>query len=105
MQALIEIPYVLLQTMIYGFIVYAMVGYEWNVTKVLWYIFFLFFTILYFTYYGMMVVAVTPNQSIAALVTSATMALWNLFSGFIIPRPVSFCFYLCQVQIFTSGHC
>ncbi|XP_061343387.1 pleiotropic drug resistance protein 1-like [Gastrolobium bilobum] len=86
-QAIIEVPYVLLQTLIYGFIVYAMIGFEWAVTKVLWYLFFMFFTFMYFTYYGMMTAAMTPNASTAALLISASAILWNLFSGFIVPRP------------------
>ncbi|RVW58196.1 Pleiotropic drug resistance protein 1, partial [Vitis vinifera] len=31
-------------------------------------------------------VAATPNQHIAAIIAAAFYALWNLFSGFIIPR-------------------
>ncbi|GAU19343.1 hypothetical protein TSUD_336300 [Trifolium subterraneum] len=67
--------------------VYAMIGFEWNVAKVLWYLFFMYFTFLYFTYYGMMAVAVTPNNHVSTIVSSAFYAVWNLFSGFIIPRP------------------
>ncbi|RVW28721.1 ABC transporter G family member 40 [Vitis vinifera] len=36
--------------------------------------------------FGMMAVAATPNQHIAAIIAAAFYALWNLFSGFIIPR-------------------
>ncbi|XP_074316021.1 pleiotropic drug resistance protein 1-like isoform X2 [Silene latifolia] len=84
-QAFIEIPYVLIQAIVYGVIVYAMIGFEWSIVKFLWYIYFMFFTFLYFTYYGMMTVAVTPNHHIANIVASAFYALWNIFSGFIIP--------------------
>ncbi|KAJ1416661.1 P-loop containing nucleoside triphosphate hydrolase [Sesbania bispinosa] len=86
-QVLIELPYVLVQAVVYGFIIYAMIGFEWTVAKVFWYLFFMYFTFLYFTYYGMMSVAVTPNQHISSIVSSAFYAVWNLFSGFIIPRP------------------
>ncbi|XVE63542.1 hypothetical protein DITRI_Ditri07aG0028300 [Diplodiscus trichospermus] len=86
-QVLIELPYILIQTIIYGVIVYAMIGFEWSATKFFWYIFYMYFTFLYFTFYGMMTVAVTPNHNIAAIVSAAFFALWNLFSGFIIPRP------------------
>lgn len=92
LQVLIELPYVLVQAVVYGFIIYAMIGFEWTVTKVLWYLFFMFFTFLYFTYYGMMSVAMTPNQHISTIVASAFYSVWNLFSGFIVPRPVSFGF-------------
>ncbi|KAK7284172.1 hypothetical protein RJT34_18913 [Clitoria ternatea] len=86
-QVLIELPYVLVQAVVYGIIIYAMIGFEWTVTKVFWYLFFMYFTFLYFTYYGMMSVAVTPNQHISSIVSSAFYAVWNLFSGFIVPRP------------------
>ncbi|KAB5513950.1 hypothetical protein DKX38_027856 [Salix brachista] len=83
---MIEIPHILVQTLIYGVIVYTMVGFEWTVTKFFWYIFFMYFTLLYMTFYGMMTVAVTPNHNVAAIVSSAFYAIWNLFSGFIVPR-------------------
>ncbi|KAE8711247.1 Pleiotropic drug resistance protein 3 [Hibiscus syriacus] len=85
-QVVIELPYILIQTVIYGVIVYAMIGFEWTAAKFFWYLFYMYFTLLYFTFYGMMAVAVTPNHNIAAIVSSAFMAIWNLFSGFIIPR-------------------
>ncbi|CAL0309799.1 unnamed protein product [Lupinus luteus] len=86
-QVLIEVPYVLFQAIVYGIIVYSMIGFEWNVAKVFWYLFIMYFTFLYFTYYGMMSVALTPNQHISTIVSSAFYAIWNLFSGFIVPRP------------------
>ncbi|KAK2417908.1 pleiotropic drug resistance protein [Trifolium repens] len=85
-QALIEVPYNLLQTLVYGIIVYPMLGYEWSVTKIFWYIFFVFFTFLYYTYFGMMTIAMTPNLAIAALLGSAFNSFFNLFCGFLIPQ-------------------
>ncbi|XP_030968617.1 pleiotropic drug resistance protein 1-like [Quercus lobata] len=85
-QVTIELPYVFVQAVFYGIIVYAMIGFEWTVAKFFWYLFFMYFTLLYFTYYGMMTVAVTPNHHIASIISSAFYAIWNLFSGFIIPR-------------------
>ncbi|XP_059642943.1 pleiotropic drug resistance protein 1-like isoform X3 [Cornus florida] len=86
-QVLIELPYIFVQAMVYGVIVYAMIGFEWTVAKFFWYLFFMYFTLLYFTFYGMMTVAVTPNQHVASIIAAAFYGLWNLFSGFIIPRP------------------
>lgn len=83
-------PYAFVQAILYGTIVYAMIGFEWTAEKYFWYIFFMFFTLLYFTFYGMMTVAVTPNPNIANIISYSFYALWNLFSGFLIPRPVSF---------------
>lgn len=86
---MIELPYILVQTFIYGIIVYAMIGFDWTVKKFFWYIFFMYYTFLYFTLYGMMSVAVTPNHNIAGIISSAFYAIWNLFSGFVVPRTVS----------------
>ncbi|XP_074562051.1 ABC transporter G family member 36-like isoform X3 [Curcuma longa] len=84
-QVVIELPYVLVQSLVYGVIVYAMIGFEWTAVKFFWYMFFMYFTLLYFTFYGMMAVGLTPNYNIAAIVSSAFYGIWNLFSGFIIP--------------------
>jgi hypothetical protein len=89
LQVVIELPHVFVQSVVYGFIVYAMIGFEWTLVKVLWYLFFMYFTFLYFTFYGMMAVAMTPNNHISTIVSSAFYSVWNLFSGFIVPRPVS----------------
>ncbi|KAL6842808.1 hypothetical protein ACP4OV_027652 [Aristida adscensionis] len=86
-QVVIELPYILVQTLIYGVLVYSMIGLEWTVAKFLWYLFFMYFTLLYFTFYGMMAVGLTPNESIAAIISSAFYNVWNLFSGYLIPRP------------------
>ncbi|GER45131.1 pleiotropic drug resistance protein [Striga asiatica] len=86
-QFLIEIPYVFVQSVVYGLIVYSMIGFNWDVKKFFWYIYFMFFSLLYFVLYGMMTVAVTPNHNVAAIISTFFYALWNLFSGFIIPRP------------------
>ncbi|KAK3416804.1 hypothetical protein EUGRSUZ_H02564 [Eucalyptus grandis] len=85
-QVLIEVPYVLMQAISYGIIVYVMIGFKWTVAKFFWYLFFMFFTLLYFTYYGMMAVGMTPNHHIASIVSFAFYAIWNLFSGFVVPR-------------------
>ncbi|EFJ05502.1 hypothetical protein SELMODRAFT_137082 [Selaginella moellendorffii] len=86
-QVIVEIPYVLFQTLMYGGITYAMIQFEWKASKFFWYLYVMFFTFLYFTYYGMMAVAITPNYQIAGILASAFYSLFNLFSGFLIPKP------------------
>ncbi|KAK8943295.1 putative pleiotropic drug resistance protein 7 [Platanthera guangdongensis] len=86
-QVLIEIPHIFLQTVIYGLIVYSCISFEWTVVKFFWYLFFMFMTFMYFTFYGMMAVAMTPNSDIAAIVSTAFYAIWNIFAGYLIPRP------------------
>ncbi|KAI3935814.1 hypothetical protein MKX01_032998 [Papaver californicum] len=86
-QVVTEIPYVLVQTTYYTLIVYAMISFQWTVAKFLWFYFVTFFSFLYFTYYGMMTVSITPNHQVAAIFAAAFYSLFNLFSGFFIPRP------------------
>lgn len=68
-----------------------MVSFQWTLAKFFWFFLITFFSFLYFTYYGMMTVSITPNHHLAAIFASAFFALFTLFSGFFIPRPVS-CF-------------
>ncbi|KAK9026870.1 hypothetical protein V6N11_066729 [Hibiscus sabdariffa] len=86
-QVAIEIPYTIAQVAIYGIIVYAMIGFQWTAPKFFLNTFFMFITVLLYIYYGIMVVAVSPNQAAAAALGGLFSTLWNLFSGFIIPRP------------------
>ncbi|XP_047147104.1 pleiotropic drug resistance protein 1-like [Vigna umbellata] len=86
-QVVIELPHVLVQSVVYSLIVYAMIGFEWTVAKFFWYLFFMYLTFLYFTYYGMMSAALTPNPIIATIFSTGIYEVWNLFAGFIIPRP------------------
>ncbi|KAI8020167.1 ABC transporter G family member 42 [Camellia lanceoleosa] len=67
--------------------VYTMVGFEWRTHKFFWFFFVTFISFLYFTYYGMMIVSITPNHQVAAIFAAAFYSLFNLFSGFFIPRP------------------
>lgn len=104
MQVFVEIPYVLVQTIYYTLIVYAMVCFEWTAVKFFWFFFITFFSFLYFTYYGMMTVSITPNQQVAAIFAAAFYALFNLFSGFFIPKPVSyFCFFSQKNPILSNS--
>ncbi|XVF26839.1 hypothetical protein REPUB_Repub14bG0053800 [Reevesia pubescens] len=86
-QVMVEIPFVLTQSSYYTLIVYAMIKFKWAAKKFFWFFFVNFFTFLYFAYYGMMTVAITPNVQVAAILAAAFYSLFNLFSGFYIPRP------------------
>ncbi|KAK7349159.1 hypothetical protein VNO77_06304 [Canavalia gladiata] len=86
-QVMIELPYIFVQAVSYGVLVYAMMGFEWTLEKFFWYLFFMYFTLCYFTFYGMMTVAITPNYHVASIVGAAFYGIWNLFSGFVIPQP------------------
>ncbi|GAB2300384.1 ABC transporter G member 32 [Dionaea muscipula] len=85
-QVAIEFPYVFVQTLVYCIIFYSMASFEWTLSKFVWYAFFTFCTALYFTFYGMMTTALTPNHHVAAIIAAPFYMLWNLFCGFMIPH-------------------
>ncbi|XP_019711082.2 ABC transporter G family member 42 [Elaeis guineensis] len=86
-QVVVEVPYVLIQTVYYTLIVYSMMDFQWTVAKFFWFFYVTFFSFLYFTYYGMMNVSISPNSQVAVLYAATFFTLFNLFSGFFIPRP------------------
>lgn len=90
MQVVVEIPYVIIQAVYYTLIVYSMMNFQWTASKFFWFYFISFFSFLYFTYYGMMTVSISPNHQVAAIFAATFYSLFNLFSGFFIPKPVSF---------------
>ncbi|KAH7438824.1 hypothetical protein KP509_04G032700 [Ceratopteris richardii] len=101
-QGLIEIPYILVQTLVYGTITYAMINFEWDAGKYFYYMVCMFLTFTYFTFYGMVAVGLSPSQQLAAVISSAFYSVWNLFSGFLIPFPKmprwwSWYYYVCPV--------
>ncbi|XP_058219937.1 pleiotropic drug resistance protein 2-like isoform X1 [Rhododendron vialii] len=87
-QVAIETIYVAIQTFVYSLLLYSMIGYQWTPVKFLYFYYFIFMCFTYFSMYGMMVVALTPGPQIAAIIMSFFLSFWNLFSGFLIPRPL-----------------
>uniref|UniRef100_A0A7N0T827 ABC transporter domain-containing protein n=2 Tax=Kalanchoe fedtschenkoi TaxID=63787 RepID=A0A7N0T827_KALFE len=86
-QVVMEIPYMLTIAMLYFLITYPLIGYYWTASKVFWHIYAMFSALLYFSYMGMLLVSLTPNFQIAAIVSSACYTILSLFTGFIIPQP------------------
>lgn len=85
-QVAIEIVYVAIQTCIYSILLYSMIGFHWQAGKFFLFYYFVLMCFVYFTLYGMMLVALTPNYQIAAITMSFFLNFWNLFSGFMVPR-------------------
>ncbi|RDX73571.1 ABC transporter G family member 39, partial [Mucuna pruriens] len=85
-QVAIETIYNAIQTAIYSLILYSMIGFEWKATNFFWFYYYILMCFIYFTLYGMMIVALTPGHQVAAICMSFFLSFWNLFSGFIIPR-------------------
>lgn len=86
-QVAIEGIYNVIQTFIYTLLLYSMIGFEWKIGKFFYFYYFILMCFVYFTLYGMMLVALTPGAQISAILMGFFLSLWNLFSGFLIPRP------------------
>ncbi|GAV73165.1 ABC_tran domain-containing protein/ABC2_membrane domain-containing protein/PDR_assoc domain-containing protein [Cephalotus follicularis] len=86
-QVVIEVPYLFIEAVTYVIITYPMIGYYGSAYKVFWYFYAMFCTLIYFNYMGMLLVSLTPNFMIAAILSSVFYTLCNLFSGFLIPQP------------------
>ncbi|KAG9146577.1 hypothetical protein Leryth_014601 [Lithospermum erythrorhizon] len=85
-QVVIEVIYIAVQTFIYSLLLFSMIGFQWEAGKFLWFYYYIFLCFAYFTTYGMMLVALTPNYPVAAITMTFFLNLWNLFSGFLITR-------------------
>ncbi|KAK8520248.1 hypothetical protein V6N12_004205 [Hibiscus sabdariffa] len=84
-QVTIEVPYLFIQALVFEMITYPMIGYYRSAYKVLWYLYAIFCTQLYFTFFGMLFVSLTPEVTIAGALLSVFHPLLSLFSGFLIP--------------------
>ncbi|KAL5229992.1 hypothetical protein ABZP36_028768 [Zizania latifolia] len=85
-QVSVELPYMFVQVFIFSAIVYPMVGFEMTASKFFWFALYMVLSFMYYTLYGMMTVALTPNIEIAAGLSFLIFIFWNVFSGFIIGR-------------------
>ncbi|KAF3454731.1 hypothetical protein FNV43_RR05179 [Rhamnella rubrinervis] len=88
-QVIVEVPYLFVQAVVFVSITYPMIGYYVSVFKVSWYFYAMFCSLLYFNYMGMLLLSLTPDFVAAGILASPIYIMFNLFSGFIIPRPVT----------------
>ncbi|KAK0607563.1 hypothetical protein LWI29_016774 [Acer saccharum] len=107
-QVLTEVPYLFIEAVIYVIITYPAMGYYWSAYKIIWSFYGMFCNLLSFTYLGMLIVSLTPNVQLAAIVTSSSYTILNLFSGFIIPRPHIpkwwlWLYYICPTSWVLNG--
>ncbi|CAL9078900.1 unnamed protein product [Musa textilis] len=86
-QVSIEMVYILVQGLLYSLLLFSMIGFSWQAATFFWFFFFVFMSFAYFVLHGMMIVALTPDHQVASILSSFFYTFWNLFSGFLIPRP------------------
>lgn len=66
-----------------------MIGYYASAYKIFWYFYVMFSSMLTFSYLGMLLASLTPNFMMAAILASVFYTNFNLFAGFLLPKPVS----------------
>ncbi|KMT06316.1 hypothetical protein BVRB_7g159990 [Beta vulgaris subsp. vulgaris] len=86
-QVAIEAIYTVIQTLLYTLLLYSMIGFEWKIGKFVYFWYFITTCFIYFAMYGMMLVSLTPGHQVAGILMGFFLSLWNLFAGFLIPRP------------------
>lgn len=79
-QVLVEVPYVVAQSVLYSTITYALICFEWTAAKYFYYLVFTTLTILFFVYFREMSVALSPDPQLA-VVSSALYGVWFIFAG------------------------
>lgn len=89
LQVIIEIPYIFLEAVLFLTITYPAVNFYGSAYKVFWYFYTVFCTLLYYKYLGMMLVSLTPTYQVATIYASLFYTLLSLFSGYLMPGPVS----------------
>ncbi|VAI24826.1 unnamed protein product [Triticum turgidum subsp. durum] len=85
-QMAIELPYIIVQVLVFAMIVYPMIGFQMTTVKLFWFLLYMMLSFMYYTLYGMMTVALTPNLEMASGLSFLIYVFWNVFSGFIIGR-------------------
>jgi hypothetical protein len=60
----------------------------WSTEKFMMYLVFMFLSLLMYTSFGIMCVALTASLTSANVIATTGYAVWNLMAGFILPHPV-----------------
>lgn len=87
LQGIIELPYIMVQSVFFVLIVYSMVRFEWTGAKFFWFLLFETMSLVLFTFYGIVSVSLTPNLVVASIISGTTYFIFALFCGFIIQAP------------------
>ncbi|KAK9813535.1 hypothetical protein WJX73_005597 [Symbiochloris irregularis] len=78
-QGTCEVIYCTIQATLYSCIVYFSVGFNKSPGDFFYFVCVMILTCLYFTFYGTMAVAITPNLMQGAVLSSFIYGVWNLF--------------------------
>ncbi|KXZ50448.1 hypothetical protein GPECTOR_16g622 [Gonium pectorale] len=85
--ALVELPYLLAQTILFVPAIYWMIGFQPTPEAFFYYFIVFLETIAFYTIFGQTLVYITPAMPIAQVVGSGFNFLFNVFNGFVITYP------------------
>ncbi|GAX74481.1 hypothetical protein CEUSTIGMA_g1930.t1 [Chlamydomonas eustigma] len=85
--ALVEIPYVTLQAVLYSLATFFLIGFQVTAARFFWYLFFTWLLLVFFTYFGMMTVSIFPVVALAQIVNILFLNIFFLYGGFFITYP------------------
>jgi ABC-type multidrug transport system ATPase subunit/ABC-type multidrug transport system permease subunit len=84
-EAVIELPYLVVQAVLYSVIVYFAIGFAVDVGKFFWFLAVMIITLFTFTFFGQLLVHVTPNLQLAGASFAFALSGLQLFCGFLKP--------------------
>ncbi|XP_020575759.1 pleiotropic drug resistance protein 3-like [Phalaenopsis equestris] len=107
-QVTVEIPCLFILATIHVIITYPAVGYYWSASKMMWYYYIVFCTLLCFNYLGMFIMSISSNIQVASIAAAAIYTIFNLFSGFLVPKPLipiwwKWLYYICPLPWSLNG--
>mmetsp|Transcript_17709 Transcript_17709/g.49550 ORF Transcript_17709/g.49550 Transcript_17709/m.49550 type:complete len:1558 (-) Transcript_17709:317-4990(-) len=83
--AAIEIPYIIFQVLLFVPIMYGLVGFEFSNARFAYWIVMYICSLSCFTFFGQLLVYITPSPMLAQILSGAFNFFWNIFSGFSLP--------------------
>ncbi|KAL1209986.1 ABC transporter G family member 33 [Cardamine amara subsp. amara] len=86
-QVVTEVPYIFVQSAEFVITIYPMIGFYASFSKVFWSLYSMFCNLLCFNYVALVLISITPNFMVAAIFQSLFFVIFNLFAGFLIPKP------------------
>ncbi|KAG1655082.1 hypothetical protein FOA52_010286 [Chlamydomonas sp. UWO 241] len=82
--AVVELPYLILQTIIFCVILYWMAAFKATAEAFFFYLIMFFETMAFYTIFGQFMVWMTPGPGVAQVIAAVFNFLFNIFNGFII---------------------
>eukprot|EP00192_Tetraselmis_astigmatica_P001759 CAMPEP_0117657340 /NCGR_PEP_ID=MMETSP0804-20121206/5278_1 /TAXON_ID=1074897 /ORGANISM="Tetraselmis astigmatica, Strain CCMP880" /LENGTH=1545 /DNA_ID=CAMNT_0005463787 /DNA_START=295 /DNA_END=4932 /DNA_ORIENTATION=- len=87
-QTLVELPFLLMQSIIFVPILYFMVGFVMSAHKFFFFWLVNLVSLSMFTFFGEWLVYVTPNQQLAQVFGAGINQVWNIMCGFLVAYPL-----------------